>query len=75
MTLFGIIKDMLARGELTVARTFHPQMGEGERFLLDEKPVTIHTVVYQAGGMTFREPHDVLMDSTGKVVTFAKTVG
>jgi len=75
MTLFGIIREMLARGEIQVARTFHPQMGEGERFVIDGQPTVIQTVCFSAGSMTFREPHDVLLDHTGKVVAFAKSVG
>jgi hypothetical protein len=74
MTLFGIIREMLARGELGTVRTFHPQMGEGERLTYLGEPVTILTGTHQAAGVVFRDPHDVMLTASGQLITAAYSV-
>lgn len=73
MTLFGIIRDMEKSGQLTTQPTYDEVMGRGERFVFDGEPVKIVCFVKEAGGMYFREPHDVMLSSKGSVITYAKS--
>lgn len=64
---------MVQRGELQTVKTRDPQMGEGERFVMDGRPVQILFGVRNAGGQNFSDPTDVLLSPDGKVVTFVKS--
>ena len=78
MTLYGIIREMLARGELTTAPTYHAQMGSGEALVYNGQPVRVFTEVNTLRGLVppekavdFDRLTDVLCDHDFNVITHA----
>lgn len=72
MSLFSIMRQMEKDGLLTTQPTYDEVMGRGERYLYDGEPVKVVSYVREAGNMTWREPHNVLLSAKGEVITFAK---
>lgn len=78
MTLYGIIREMLSRGDLTTRPSHHVQMGSGETLVYRDAPVRIFTEVYSLRGLVppekvveFERPTDVLLDADYNLVTSA----
>lgn len=78
MTLYGIIREMLVRGDLTTAPTYHAQMGSGEALLYKGQPVRVFAEVNTLRGLVppdkvvdFDRLTDALLDHEFNVITHA----
>lgn len=78
MTLYGIIREMLARGDLTTRPSNHVQMGAGETLIYRGAPVRIFTEVHSLRGLVphekavdFERTTDVLLDADYNLITSA----
>jgi hypothetical protein len=76
MTLYGIIRELLQRGELTTRPSYHAQMGVGETLIYRDNPVRIFTEVNTLRGLVppdkvvdFEYLTDVLLDSDYNMIT------
>jgi len=78
MTLYGIIRELIAAGELTTRPSYHSQMGGGETLIYRGSPVRVVTEVFSLRGIVppdksleFDRLTDVLLDSDNNVITSA----
>lgn len=78
MTLYGIIREMLASGDLTTRPSNHSQMGVGETLLYRNVPVRIFTEVNSLRGLVppdkavdFERTTDVMLDGDYNLITSA----
>jgi hypothetical protein len=76
MTLYGIIREMLGRGDLTTQPTYHAQMGSGETLVYNGQPVRIFTEVSTLRGLVppekavdFDRLTDALLDHDFNLIT------
>lgn len=76
MTLYGIIREMLGRGDLTTVPTYHAQMGSGEALLYNGQPVHVFTEVNTLRGLVppdkvvdFDRLTDALLDHNFNLIT------
>jgi hypothetical protein len=78
MTLYGVIREMLARGDLTTRPSTHAQMGAGETLVYRNAPVRIFTEVHSLRGLVppekaleFERLTDVMLDTDYNLITSA----
>jgi hypothetical protein len=80
ISIFLNMRELVRLGELTTEPSYHPGMGQGERYLYKGKPTKLipsfigNTRNLGAAPIEFKDPHDILIsEETGDVITYARS--